>query len=167
MPCCLFSWSEPGRGFVPGKIFRAAFFSGVAIAVKLVPWPIIIFLMLRRNWRATCAAATTIAIANVAAAMLIGFDRMAHYYLKIGSSVSGLYHAHSCQFFTLDHRLAHFRWHGLTSFRWCKCTSPFQRTSNSPIHLHCHILRHVNIRISICLPSAKPRYFFRHSRYVS
>ena len=41
---------------------------------------------------------TTIAIANVAAAMLIGFDRMAHYYLKIGSSVSEFHQAYYFNF---------------------------------------------------------------------
>jgi hypothetical protein len=81
-----------------GKDIRGGILLGTAIAVKLVPWPLIIFLMLRRNWRATCAAITTTIAANVAAATFIGFDRMAHYYLKIGSSVSELYHAHFANF---------------------------------------------------------------------
>ena len=78
-----------------GKDIRGGVFLGTAVAVKLMPWPLIIFLMLRRKWRAACAAITTTIVANVAVATLIGFDRMAHYYLKIGSSVSELYHAYS------------------------------------------------------------------------
>ncbi len=86
------------QGFRSGKDIQGGILLGIAIAVKLVPWPIIIFLMLRRYWRATCAATTTIAIANVAAAMLIGFDRMAHYYLKIGPSVSEFHQAYYLNF---------------------------------------------------------------------
>ena len=81
-----------------GKHIQGGILLGSAIAVKLVPWPIMIFLMLRRYWRATCAAVTTIAIANVAATTLIGLDRMTHYYLKIGMSVSSLHHAHISNF---------------------------------------------------------------------
>lgn len=81
-----------------GKDIQGGILLGSAIAVKLVPWPIIIFLMLRRHWRATYAAVTTIAIANVAAATLIGFDRITNYYLNIGMSVSSLYHAHISNF---------------------------------------------------------------------
>jgi len=81
-----------------GKDIRGGIFLGAAVAVKLVPWPLIIFLMLRRNWRATYAAISTTIVANVAVATLIGFDRMAHYYLKIGSSVSELYHSYYFNF---------------------------------------------------------------------
>jgi hypothetical protein len=81
-----------------GKDIQGGILLGGAIAVKFVPWPIIIFLMLRRNWRAACAALSTIAIANVAAAMLIGLDRTTHYYSNIGMSVSSLYHAHISNF---------------------------------------------------------------------
>jgi len=81
-----------------GKDIRGGIFLGTAVAVKLMPWPLIIFLMLRRNWRATFAAITTTMVANVAAVTLIGFDRVSHYYLKIGSTVSGLYHAYYFNF---------------------------------------------------------------------
>jgi hypothetical protein len=81
-----------------GKDIRGGILLGSAISVKLVPWPIIIFLMLRRNWRAACAALSTLAIANVGAAALIGLDRTTHYYSNIGMSVSSLYHAHISNF---------------------------------------------------------------------
>jgi hypothetical protein len=80
------------QGLRSGKDIQGGILLGSAIAVKLVPWPIIIFLMLRRNWRATCAAVTTITIANIAAATLIGFDRITYYYLKIGMYVSSIYY---------------------------------------------------------------------------
>ena len=77
-----------------GKDIQGGILIGSAIAVKLVPWPMIIFLILRRNWRAVCSAVTTMAIANLAAAALIGFDRISYYYLKIGMYVSSIYRAH-------------------------------------------------------------------------
>jgi len=77
-----------------GKDIQGGILLGSAIAVKLVPWPIIIFLLLRKNWRAACSAITMAAAANIAASMLIGFDRMTYYYLKIGMSVSSIYYAH-------------------------------------------------------------------------
>ena len=81
-----------------GKDIRGGIFLGTAVAVKLVPWPLIIFLMLRRNWRAACAAMTTTVVANIAAATLIGFDRIAYYYLKIVGSVSELYRGYYFNF---------------------------------------------------------------------
>jgi hypothetical protein len=81
-----------------GKDIRGGIFLGTAIAVELVPWPLIIFLMLRRNWRAICAAIMTTIVANVAVAALIGLDRMTYYYLKIGMSASTPYHAHISNF---------------------------------------------------------------------
>jgi len=81
-----------------GKDIQGGILLGSAIAVKFVPWPIMIFLMLRRNWRAACAAISTLAIANVAAATLIGLDRTTYYYSTIGMSVSSLYHAHISNF---------------------------------------------------------------------
>ena len=80
------------------KDIQGGILLGSAIAVKLVPWPIIIFLLLRRNWRASCAAVMTIAFANIAASMLMGFDQMSQYYLKVGMSVSQIYHASTGNF---------------------------------------------------------------------
>ena len=75
------------------KDIQGGILLGGAIAVKLVPWPIVLFLMLRRNWQAACAAVMTIIVANVAASILIGFDRITQYYLKVGKSVLQTYHA--------------------------------------------------------------------------
>jgi hypothetical protein len=80
------------------KDILGGIFLGSAIALKLFPWPLIIFLTLRRNWRAACTAITLVVAANVSASMLIGFDRMADYYLKVGMSVSQLFHAHEENF---------------------------------------------------------------------
>jgi len=81
------------RALLSRKDFQGGILLGSAIAVKLIPWPILIFLMVRKNWRTAFTAITTISIANVAAAMLMGIDRTAQYYLKVGTSVLQTYHA--------------------------------------------------------------------------
>lgn len=81
-----------------GRDVQSGVLLGSAIAVKLIPWPIIIFLMARRYWRATCVTVMTTAIANVASATLIGLDRLTDYYLNIGMAVSSLYRADIANF---------------------------------------------------------------------
>lgn len=71
---------------------------GLSIALKLVAWPIIIFLAIRRNWRAVIAAGAAGLVANLAAALLMGFERVLYYYLEVGTKVSSLYHASDYNF---------------------------------------------------------------------
>jgi Glycosyltransferase family 87 len=86
------------QGLRTNKEIQGGIFLGFAVATKLVAWPIVAFLMIRRNWRAVFAALATVVAANVTASLLMGFDRVAHYYLKVGPSVSSLYHAHEVNF---------------------------------------------------------------------
>ncbi len=73
---------------------------GCAVALKLMAWPIILFLLLRKNWRAVAAAGTVIVTANVAAALLMGFGPMAYYYMRVSTVVLPLYRAHAYNFST-------------------------------------------------------------------
>jgi hypothetical protein len=61
-------------------------------------WPIIIFLVIRKNWRAVGAAGLTVAVANLVAALLMGFDRAVYFYWKVGAIVSRLYRAYENNF---------------------------------------------------------------------
>jgi Glycosyltransferase family 87 len=80
------------------KEIQGGIFLGLAVAIKLVAWPIVVFLMIQRNWRAALSALATTVVANMTASLLMGFDRVAYYYLKVGPSVSSLYHARSNNF---------------------------------------------------------------------
>jgi len=71
---------------VPGGLLL-----GVALALKLFGWPIVLFLLLTRRWRAVFAAALSFALLNLAAALLIGFNEIVTYYTVIGPEVSKLY----------------------------------------------------------------------------
>jgi hypothetical protein len=86
------------QGLRSNKDIQGGIYLGLAVAIKLVAWPIVVFLMFRRNWRAYFAALATTVAANMTASLLMGFDRVANYYLKIGPSVSNLYHAHEWNF---------------------------------------------------------------------
>ena len=71
---------------------------GCAVALKLIVWPLVILLALRRNWRATVAAVVTIIGANLAAALVMGFDRVSYYYLEVSRIVAPLYRAYEGNF---------------------------------------------------------------------
>jgi Glycosyltransferase family 87 len=68
---------------------------GSALAIKLIAWPLVLFLALRKRWRAAITALTTFALANLAAAWFIGLEGLRDYYLKVGPSVSTLCRAHA------------------------------------------------------------------------
>jgi Glycosyltransferase family 87 len=76
-----------------GKAIWGGVLLGCVIALKLIAWPIVIFLVLRRNWRAVGAAGAVVVVANLAAALVMGFDRVIYYYVQVGASVSALYRA--------------------------------------------------------------------------
>ncbi|OGO42278.1 MAG: hypothetical protein A2Z04_05845 [Chloroflexi bacterium RBG_16_57_9] len=81
-----------------GDAIRGGTWLGCVVALKLIGWPLIIFLLLRRNWRAAGAAIAVPVLANFAAGWLMGFDKVADYYLKIGSSVWAIYRAYAYNF---------------------------------------------------------------------
>lgn len=64
---------------------------GGLIALKLMAWPIVIFLALRRKWNGVMAAATVVVTANLLAMFVIGADRLWDYYFKVGPSVTSIY----------------------------------------------------------------------------
>jgi alpha-1,2-mannosyltransferase len=64
---------------------------GVALALKLFGWPIVLFLLLTRRWRAFFSAVIAFALLHLAAALVIGFSDIVAYYRVVGPSVSKLY----------------------------------------------------------------------------
>jgi hypothetical protein len=90
-----------------GNHIRGGVLLGCSIALKLIAWPIIVFLLFRKNWRAVIATGITLITANFGVALIIGVDRVLHYYLKVGKTVTPLYRAYSGNFsiFTIGWRL--------------------------------------------------------------
>jgi hypothetical protein len=90
----LLSW----QSLRAGQAIRGGLFLGLVVALKLLGWPIVLFLALRRNWRATGAAVVTGIIMNTIAVLLIGYQAVLHYYTQVGSTVSSLYRAYVFNF---------------------------------------------------------------------
>jgi len=88
------SWQAISRG----QNFRGGILLGSAVALKLIAWPLGVFLALKRNWAAALSALLVLGLANFFAGMLMGFDKLAKYYLEIGPMVSQFHRSHGGNF---------------------------------------------------------------------
>ena len=74
-----------------GRDMLGGWLLGTALALKLFGWPIVLFLIIMRKWRAVFGAALCFAFLNLAAALTIGFRDVVAYYTVVGPAVSKLY----------------------------------------------------------------------------
>jgi hypothetical protein len=81
-----------------GHAVKGGVLLGCSVALKLIAWPLVIWLALRKNWRAVGAAGVTLAVSNLLAAGLMGFERVWTFYLNVGGDVSALYRAYEYNF---------------------------------------------------------------------
>lgn len=63
---------------------------GLALAMKMMGWPILIYLALRRRWQSVTVAIAVVAASNMIAVALLGLGWAETYYRKIGPSVAAL-----------------------------------------------------------------------------
>jgi alpha-1,2-mannosyltransferase len=61
---------------------------GLALAIKLVGWPIALFLAFRGRWRAVVAAALVVILLHGAALLVMGWEPILAYYTDIGPRVA-------------------------------------------------------------------------------
>src|SRR5262249_6363655 len=66
---------------------------GLVMGLKLMAWPILIFLALRRRWAAVTAGISIAMLTNVIALLLMDFQTVAHYYSAVGKTVFMIYKA--------------------------------------------------------------------------
>ena len=76
-----------------GKDIAGGVLLGIALTLKLYGWPIILFFLITRRWRAVFSAALVFLFLNLAAAVVIGFGEVINYYVVVGAVVSKLYRA--------------------------------------------------------------------------
>jgi len=81
-----------------GKDFHGGILLGCAIAFKLIAWPMVILLVMRKKWRAIGAVGAVLVSANGLIAVLVGPQTVADYYLKVGPLVSTLYRSYIWNF---------------------------------------------------------------------
>lgn len=80
------------------KDIKGGVFLGCLIALKLMAWPIVIFLAMRKRWKAAAVTIVTAVTANLGAVLVMGFERVMYFYLKVSTIVSSLYRAHEANF---------------------------------------------------------------------
>lgn len=86
---------------------RGGVWLGLVLAIKLTGWPIVIYLAIRRRWRAVLSAGAVVVAGNLMAGSVIGFGVVRDYYLEIGPQVSAVYRTHGLNFsaYALGRRL--------------------------------------------------------------
>ena len=67
---------------------------GLALALKMTGWPIVLFLCLRQRWRAALAAGTVFAFAQMLMLGKLGWSGFQHYYQNVAPAVTAFYRAY-------------------------------------------------------------------------
>jgi hypothetical protein len=77
---------------------------GFSVAIKLITWPLILYLILKKEWRAAIASCITALGLNLVALSLLGINHFSEYYLQVSSQVLDIYHKFWANFslYTLD-----------------------------------------------------------------
>jgi hypothetical protein len=73
------------------RALRAGLALGLMFALKLFAWPILLYLAMRRRWRAVAAAFVATLAANLLAAIVLGWGVITDYYLRIGPEVAAFH----------------------------------------------------------------------------
>jgi hypothetical protein len=105
---------------------------GLSLVVKFIGWPLILFLIFRKRWRAVLAAGSVFLVANVVGGLIVGLNQAAHYYRYVAPIGSKLYESEFLNFST-----------------WASGRRLFAGTSNS-------ILQTVNIEALFNAPAVAP-----------
>jgi hypothetical protein len=71
---------------------------GLAIAIKLLVWPIALFLLLSRKWLSVLATGATVVVANLLAGLAMGLGPLWQYYASTSSAVLPFWRAHEANF---------------------------------------------------------------------
>lgn len=64
---------------------------GLFVAIKLITWPLLLFLILRQRWRAVAAAGVVVLVANLAGLATLGVPTVLDYYTRVGGTAAGIW----------------------------------------------------------------------------
>lgn len=73
---------------------------GLPLAMKFIGWPLILFLIWRKRWRAVVWTCVTFTLANLASTAIIGVNQSVYYYRDVAPLVSRLYRSEFLNFST-------------------------------------------------------------------
>jgi len=90
-----------------GRPVLAGVLLGLAILLKVIAWPLLLLLALKRSWRATVAGLATILFGYILVGVVIGFETIAEYLLRIAPQLTAefRYEASNQSLWTLGPRL--------------------------------------------------------------
>lgn len=80
--------------FQRGRDVQGGVYLGLMLTLKLTGWPIILFLLLQRRWRAVIAAGSVASLLHLAEIGVHGWGLVRDYYLRVGPMVSLHYRTH-------------------------------------------------------------------------
>jgi Glycosyltransferase family 87 len=96
--CLLVMWLCVWHALRDEQDARGGLWLGVMITLKLVGWPVVLWLAWRRRWRGVLAAGAMAAALHLVAIGLHGWTTMRDYYLKVGPLVSAFYRTHDANY---------------------------------------------------------------------
>ena len=73
------------------RSIRAGIYLGLAVSIKLIAWPFLIFWMIKKEWKTLVTSLISIALTNLTAAIVVGSVQFIHYFLKISTEVYAIY----------------------------------------------------------------------------
>jgi hypothetical protein len=79
------------RALLAGYQAIAGLLLGFSLALKFMGWPILLFLLLCKKWRASTATGCTIILIYTLTALTIGLEPIIYYFQEVGSNVESLY----------------------------------------------------------------------------
>src|SRR6185436_10591234 len=71
---------------------------GLAIAVKLTGWPVILYLLLKRRWLAVAVVGVVVIGLHLAAVGALGVERVIDYYARVGPEIARGYRQHDSNY---------------------------------------------------------------------
>ncbi len=101
---------------------RGGLWLGLILALKFMAWPALIFLALRRRWRALIAAGAVFIAANLLACVLIGAGKVQDYYLTAGPTAAAIFRKHDQNFSA--HAVGRRPFEGVGPGAWVGLASP-------------------------------------------
>jgi hypothetical protein len=69
------------------KLILGGIALGIAICLKIVAWPLVILLALRKKWQAVISAGVTVLTVNLIIALTLGFNVVLYYYQHVAGQV--------------------------------------------------------------------------------
>lgn len=71
---------------------------GLALSIKMIAWPVVLYLLLKRRWQAAGSSIGVVAGLQLIAGAVFGFSVLADYYLRVGPLLAKLGKADSFNF---------------------------------------------------------------------